>query len=77
MADVSTAFLQGKPQERTLYVKLPADAANMLGIADNPHMLLLKPMYGQTDAPRGWYLVAKERMAKCGLPHTPWTPACF
>jgi hypothetical protein len=27
VADVKTAFLQGKPQERVLYVKLPADAA--------------------------------------------------
>jgi hypothetical protein len=54
VADVQTAFLQGKPQERTLYVQLPAEAAKMLGIADHPYMLLLKPMYGQKDAPRSW-----------------------
>ena len=66
VADVKTAFLQGKPQGRALYVKLPADAAHMLGIPDTPFMRLVKPMYGQVDAPREWFLAAKDRMLRCG-----------
>ena len=40
-ADVATAFLQGLPQERQLWVKLPADALNILG-ADSECRMLLK-----------------------------------
>ncbi len=52
-SDVATAFLQGEPQQRVLYVKLPSDAARMVG-AD--HIRVDKPMLGQTVAPRAWLL---------------------
>ncbi len=38
-ADVQTAFLQGREQERTLIVQLPQDAARMLGVPQEPYML--------------------------------------
>jgi len=76
-ADVKTAFLQGSPQDRVLYVQLPPDAARLLGIPDHPCMLLRKPMYGQTDAPRAWYLEAKARLLKCGLTMHPLDPCLF
>ena len=53
-ADVSTAFLQGRSQDRKLWVKLPSEALALLGADEDTRMLLLKPCYGQIDAPRGW-----------------------
>ena len=68
-ADVSTAFLQGLPQERLLWVKLPADALKILGGDENTRMLLHKPVYGQLDAPKRWYLEASRRLRSLN-----WTP---
>jgi hypothetical protein len=69
-ADVSTAFLQGKEQERKLYVKLPADALKLLGASPDTRMLLNKPCYGQADAPRRWWQEADARLRDIGLiPH--------
>ena len=66
-ADVSTAFLQGRPQSRQLWVKLPSEALALLGADEETRMLLLKPCYGQLDAPRGWYLEAVSRLLGIGL----------
>ena len=77
VADVKTAFLQGRPQDRVLFVRLPADAARMLGTEASPYMLLKKPMYGQTDAPRAWFLEAKDRLLKCGLLAHPLDPCLY
>ena len=68
-ADVSTAFLQGLPQERRLWVKLPADALRILGGDADTRMFLHKPVYGQLDAPKRWFLEATRR-----LRHLQWTP---
>ena len=46
-ADVSTAFLQGVPQQRRLWVKLPADALRILGCEPDVRMFLHKPIYGR------------------------------
>ena len=40
-------------------------------------MLLLKPCYGQTDAPRGWYLEAVGRLLRAGLRQHPLDPCAF
>ena len=65
-SDISTAFLQGKPhhKDRTLWIKLPRDACQMLGLpsTDSKLMQLKKPMYGLCDAPRAWYMEAVERI---------------
>ena len=69
-ADVATAFLQGKTQERKLYVKLPAEALRLLGATADTRMLLNKPCYGQADAPRRWWMEADSRLQSIGLrPH--------
>ena len=47
-ADVSTAFLQGLPQERKLWVRLPADALRILGGNADTRMYLIKPVYGHS-----------------------------
>ena len=65
-SDISTAFLQGKPhhKDRTLWIKLPRDACQILGLpsTDSKLMQLKKPMYGLCDAPRAWYMEAVERI---------------
>lgn len=66
-ADVSTAFLQGRCQDRKLWVKLPNEALQLLGADQDTRMLLLKPCCGQIDAPRGWYLEAVDRLLRAGL----------
>ena len=66
-ADVSTAFLQGDPQERVLWAKIPRDACNLIGVAPGTLMKLIKPIYGQADAPRQWFMVARRRLESLGF----------
>ena len=40
-------------------------------------MELLKPMYGQADAPREWYLEAKQRFQSCKFKVHPLDPCCY
>ena len=69
-ADISTAFLQGLPQQRKLWVKLPSECLKLLGASEDCRMLLFKPCYGQLDAPRRWYLEATRRLTELKLvPH--------
>ena len=76
-ADVATAFLQGLPQTRKLWVKLPADALHLLGADPSTRMLLLKPCYGQLDAPRRWFLEAVRRLRELNLRQHPLDPCLF
>ena len=76
-ADVATAFLQGLPQERQLWVKLPADALHILGADSECRMLLKKPCYGQLDAPRRWFLEATRRLKQLGLRQHCLDPCLF
>lgn len=76
-ADISTAFLQGLPQERELWVKLPADALRLLGASPDVRMKLRKPCYGQLDAPRRWWLEATRRLTSLGLRQHQFDPCTF
>ena len=66
VADVTTAFLQGDPPQRELWAKLPKDACDILNIPHGSLMRLIKPLYGQPDAPRAWYVVTKRRLEHIG-----------
>ena len=76
-ADVSTAFLQGLPQERKLWLKLPTEALQILGCTANVRMFLRKPVYGQLDAPRRWYLEAVRRLTSLGWKQHYLDPCAF
>ncbi len=76
-SDIATAFLQGLPQERKLWVKLPAECVQLLGASDDCRMLLVKPVYGQLDAPRRWYLEAVRRLKSLGLRQHLLDPCAF
>ena len=69
--DVKTAFLSGSPLDREVYVRAPADG---LPAADGhavtaPYALLriLKGAYGLSEAPRLWYLRARQLLHDCGF----------
>ena len=64
---MATAFLQGDNQSHELWCKLPRDACALLNIKPNSLMRLLKPIYGQADAPRAWYQVARRRLEEVGF----------
>ena len=76
-ADVSTAFLQGLPQERKLWLQLPKEALEILGAPSNTRMFLKKPVYGQLDAPRRWYLEAVRRLCSLGWVQHALDPCLF
>ena len=76
-ADVSTAFLQGLPQSRKLWVKLPTECLHLLGADENTRIFLNKPCYGQIDAPRRWYLEAVRRLESLGFRQHLLDPCCF
>ena len=76
-SDIATAFLQGLPQERRLWVKLPAECLKLLGASEDTRMLLVKPVYGQLDAPRRWYLEAVRRLRALGLRQHVLDPCTF
>ena len=76
-ADVQTAFLQGTPQQRELWVQLPAESLRILGAPPETRMKLIKPVYGQLDAPRKWYLEAVRRLKSLGFRQHCLDPCCF
>ena len=71
-ADVATAFLQGIPQKRQLWLRFPNDCLHILGCGPETRMALIKPVYGQLDAPRRWWQEATRRLTQEG-----WTPHVF
>ena len=72
--DVSTAFLSGKAVDRDLYVRPPRDLKCV-----NAAVLwkILKSAYGLSEAPRLWYMQAKELLGRCNFEEVPWAPATF
>ena len=58
--DVKTAFLQGSPIDREIYIRPPPEANT------NKIWKLLKCVYGLNDASRKWYLRLREELIKLG-----------
>ena len=58
--DISTAFLQGGPINRELYVRPPKEAAT------DKIWKLRKSVYGLNDASRNWYLRLREELINLG-----------
>ncbi|CAE7368424.1 RE2, partial [Symbiodinium sp. KB8] len=72
--DVSTAFLSGKNVDRHLFCRPPGDLSCV-----DAHGLwkVLKSAYGLAEAPRLWYLQARELLVSCGFVEVPFAPATF
>jgi hypothetical protein len=69
--DVSTAFLSGKEIGRTVFIRAPPEGLPSVHgqRAVQPYQLLqvLKGAYGLTEAPRLWYLRARELLLEIGF----------
>ena len=72
--DVSTAFLSGKSISRDLYVRPPAD---LKGVHAGELWQILRSAYGLSEAPRLWYMKAKEDLRQCGFEELAFAPATF
>ena len=59
--DIKSAFLQGQPINREIFLKPPKKAGT-----DKLWKLLIT-VYGLRDAPRAWYLRIKEVLEKSGM----------
>ena len=79
--DVETAFLSGKNTDREIYVRAPKEglpATKSTGyIPPFSLMRVLKSIYGLTEAPRLWYLRAREIFEECGYTELKMSKSTF
>jgi hypothetical protein len=79
--DVSTAFLSGLEMSREVYAKVPREGLPAVERWDAvlPFALLrlLKGAYGLTEAPRLWYLRARQLLQKLGFEEMQCARATF
>ena len=73
--DVSTAFLSGKAHNREIYMRPPTDG--LPGVPPGSLLKILKGAYGLREAPRLWYLKAREVILSCGFEELATARACF
>jgi len=70
--DVKSAFLQGKPISREVYVMPPADVRE-----ENKVWKLKRCLYGLNDAPREWYNKLSEKLVGLGAKVSLYDKALF
>ena len=73
--DVKTALLSGKAQSREIYMKPPPEG--LPGVAPGSLLKIQKGAYGLREAPRLWYLKAREVILSCGFEELCTAKACF
>lgn len=71
--DIKSAFLQGKPIERDVFVKPPKES----GTSEDHIWKLKKNVYGLSDASRSWYMSVKEKLVALGCTPTKTDPCVF
>ena len=68
--DVSTAFLSGKETQRRVYIRAPKEGLPSVNgkpeVRPGQLIEILKGAYGLAEAPRLWYLRAREVLAQLG-----------
>ena len=68
--DISVAFLQGAPSQRTLILMAPKDGIPTEegnNIAPMTYLIALLSVYGTKDAPRGFWLELRRELLEQGL----------
>ena len=68
--DITAAFLQGAPIERTLLLRAPKDGIPTEkgeNIAPYTYLVALMSVYGSKDAPRGFWLELRKELVEQGL----------
>ena len=73
--DVSTAFLSGKAHNREIYMRPPPEG--LPGVPPGSLLKIVKGAYGLREAPRLWYLKAREVLMECGFEELKTAKACF
>lgn len=69
--DVKTAFLQGNPLQRDIFLKPPKEAGT------NMVWKLHKAVYGLNEASRSWYNRVKDELIKTGFTCSKYDEALF
>eukprot|EP00971_Amphidinium_carterae_P346466 6487924-Amphidinium_carterae.1 len=81
--DVTTAFLQGNPTTRKIYIRSPKQSLPALeehGLPEIPPCMLLQVLnsaYGLSEAPRLWFLRAHEQLLEIGFKQVEAAPCCY
>lgn len=81
--DVTTAFLSGKEVDREVIVAAPQEGLPALPeygeppVAPGELLQVVKSAYGLSEAPRLWYLRAKELLVEAGMEELPTARATF
>ena len=70
--DIKSAFLQGKPIDRKVYLKPPQEA-----LIEGKLWCLNKAVYGLHDASRVWYLRIVEELTRLGVSTSSYDMALF
>ena len=73
--DCKTAFLTGKEQNREIYCRPPKEG--LPGVPPGSLLKLVKGTYGLREAPRLWYLRAREVLLEAGFEEMQTARACF
>ena len=75
--DVSTAFLHGKGDGRTLGVHPPPELREALGMTGTDQCALDGGAYGRIDAPYLWFCEFRDELLKQGCTQCPLDPCVF
>ena len=73
--DCKTAFLTGKDHDRDIYCRPPKEG--LPGVPDGSLLKLVKGTYGLREAPRLWYLKAREILLEAGFEELQTVRSCF
>ena len=73
--DCKTAFLTGKGHDRDIYCYPPKEG--LPGVEPGSLLKIVKGAYGLREAPRLWYLRAKEVLMQAGFEEMQTAKACF
>ena len=73
--DCKTAFLTGKEHDRDIYCRPPKEG--LPGVPPGSLLKLVKGAYGLREAPRLWYLRAREILMEAGFEEMNTAKACF
>jgi hypothetical protein len=76
--DVTAAFLQGRPLQRSKYALVPEELAEAMGLAPGEREVrLLKSVYGLTAAPLEWYAQVNTVLTNLGGVRTTSDPCVW
>ena len=76
-ADISNAYLQGKPMDRVVLYRIPRGGIPECGIYEGDVIAARVPIYGTKDSGRGWWLELRDQLIHAGYVLNQILPALF